>query len=89
MNLQMTYDLWHAAHASTEWRRIQPVEGRGKIPDFQDKEELARFWDTHDFTDYAGDTEECDDTFKRPYKARSNNRSNERSERPGQGITKD
>ena len=38
------------------------VKDMGKIPDFKDDEELAESWDTHDFTGYAGDTEECDDT---------------------------
>jgi predicted DNA binding CopG/RHH family protein len=28
-----------------------------KIPAFQNLEEAARFWDTHDFEDYADDTE--------------------------------
>ncbi len=37
-----------------------------KIPKFKSKEEMAQFWETNDFTDYADDTVECDDTFKRP-----------------------
>lgn len=33
-----------------------------KIPDFKNRQEMAKFWDTHDFTDYK-------DEFK-PVKAR-------------------
>lgn len=28
---------------------------RGKIPEFKSKEEEARFWDSHDFTDYPNE----------------------------------
>jgi len=28
LNLQRSYDLWHAAHNSKDWRRVKPV----KIP---------------------------------------------------------
>ena len=38
----------------------------GKIPKFKKKEDIAEFWDSHDFTDFVKDTEECDDTFVRP-----------------------
>jgi addiction module HigA family antidote len=27
LNLQGSYDLWHAAHESTEWQNVQPIEG--------------------------------------------------------------
>jgi hypothetical protein len=30
-----------------------PTEARGRIPAFNNVEEEAAFWDTHDFTDYA------------------------------------
>lgn len=26
-----------------------------KLPDFQSRQEMAEFWDTHDFTDYTGE----------------------------------
>jgi addiction module HigA family antidote len=26
LNLQRNYDLWHAAHDSKDWQRVQPVE---------------------------------------------------------------
>ncbi len=40
-----------------------------KIPKFKTEEETAVFWDTHDFTDYVGDTEPADDVvFERPKK---------------------
>jgi addiction module HigA family antidote len=25
LNLQKNYDLWHAAHDSTEWQRVRPI----------------------------------------------------------------
>ncbi len=35
--------------------RVGPPEQH--IPDFQSREELAEFWDTHSFTDYLEDLE--------------------------------
>ena len=32
-----------------------------KIPEFRTDEELAAFWDTHDFVDYMEDTEPAED----------------------------
>lgn len=32
-----------------------PTEAHGRIPAFQNIEEEAEFWDTHDFTDYLDD----------------------------------
>jgi hypothetical protein len=29
----------------------------GRLPDFQSREEVAKFWDTHSFTDFLGDLE--------------------------------
>ncbi len=37
-----------------------------KIPEFKTKEEERKFWASHSSADYWDDTEECDDTFKRP-----------------------
>lgn len=38
-----------------------------KIPKFKTEEEIAAFWDTHDFTNYVEDTEPADDvTFEHP-----------------------
>ena len=38
-----------------------------KIPKFKTDEEIASFWDTHDFTDFVGDTDPADDVvFERP-----------------------
>lgn len=31
-----------------------PTEPQGRVPAFQDIEEEAEFWDTHDFTDLGG-----------------------------------
>lgn len=40
-----------------------------KIPKFKSDEEIASFWDTHDFTDYLEDTEPAEDVvFERPKK---------------------
>ena len=40
-----------------------------KIPKFKTDEEIATFWDTHDFTDFVGDTDPADDViFERPTK---------------------
>lgn len=40
-----------------------------KIPKFKSKEEAARFWDTHSFEEYHGDTKEADIGFvKNPKK---------------------
>ena len=33
-----------------------PTEPHGRIPAFEDIEEEAEFWDTHDFTDYADES---------------------------------
>ena len=27
LNLQRAYDLWHAAHASEDWRQVQELTG--------------------------------------------------------------
>ena len=41
-----------------------------KIPKFKNDEEAARFWDTHSFEDYRGDTGEGEIRFvKNPKKA--------------------
>jgi len=34
-----------------------PTPARGSIPSFQNYEEEARFWDTHDFTDFTEETQ--------------------------------
>lgn len=40
-----------------------------KIPKFKSEEEAAKFWETHSFEDYAGDTEEAKIGFvKKPKK---------------------
>ncbi len=40
-----------------------------KIPKFKNQEEAARFWETHSFEEYAGDTKESEIGFvKRPKK---------------------
>ena len=40
-----------------------------KIPKFKTEEEIAAFWDTHDFLEYIEDTESADDVvFERPKK---------------------
>ena len=33
-----------------------PTEAHGSIPAFNSLEEEAEFWDTHDFTDFKGET---------------------------------
>ena len=33
-----------------------PTEAHGRIPAFTNVEEEAAFWDTHDFTDFAGES---------------------------------
>ena len=39
------------------------------IPKFKSDEEIAAFWDTHDFTDYIKNTEPAEDViFERPKK---------------------
>lgn len=41
-----------------------------KIPEFKSDEEAARFWETHSFEDYIGDTRPGEISFiKRPKKA--------------------
>lgn len=40
-----------------------------KIPKFKTTEEARAFWERHDFTDFAGDTEEAKIKFVRPQKA--------------------
>ena len=37
-----------------------------RIPNFKTDEEVAEFWETHDFTDYLDDTEEVDIKFVAP-----------------------
>ena len=45
------------------------MTSRKKIPRLKTDKEIAAFWDTHDFTDYVGDTEPADDVvFERPKK---------------------
>ena len=40
-----------------------------KIPEFKTEEEIAAFWDTHDFMDYIEESESIDDVvFERPKK---------------------
>jgi predicted DNA binding CopG/RHH family protein len=39
-----------------------------KIPHFKSDEEVAAFWDTHDFTNYIKDTEPVDVVFEKPKK---------------------
>ncbi len=41
-----------------------------RIPTFKSDQEEAEFWDTHDSTDYLGDTEPAESTFEdaRPQK---------------------
>jgi predicted DNA binding CopG/RHH family protein len=34
-----------------------------RIPTFKSEQEEAEFWDTHDSTDYLGDTETVESTF--------------------------
>jgi hypothetical protein len=34
-----------------------PTPAHGNIPSFQSYEEEARFWDTHDFTDFSKETQ--------------------------------
>lgn len=42
---------------------------RKRIPRFKTDEEIAAFWDVHDFTDYIEDTKPADNTmFVRPKK---------------------
>ena len=37
LNLQRNYDLWHAAHESSEWQKVQPISaGSPGEPDAQD-----------------------------------------------------
>jgi addiction module HigA family antidote len=31
LNLQKSYDLWHAAHDSKDWQRVQPVKTFDKV----------------------------------------------------------
>lgn len=38
-------------------RKGAGIPAEQHIPDFQSREELAEFWDTHSFTDYLGDLE--------------------------------
>lgn len=40
-----------------------------KIPSFKTTEEARIFWENHDFTDFAQDTEEAKIKFARPRKA--------------------
>jgi hypothetical protein len=35
----------------------KPTDTQRHLPDFQSREELARFWDTHSFVDYLSDLE--------------------------------
>jgi CopG antitoxin of type II toxin-antitoxin system len=35
----------------------KPTDTQCHLPDFQSREELAQFWDTHSFTDYLSDLE--------------------------------
>jgi hypothetical protein len=35
----------------------KPTDTQRHLPDFQSREELAQFWDTHSFTDYLNDLE--------------------------------
>lgn len=35
----------------------KPTDPQNHLPDFQSREELAQFWDTHSFTDYLSDLE--------------------------------
>lgn len=35
----------------------KPTDTQQHLPDFQNREELAQFWDTHNFTDYLSDLE--------------------------------
>lgn len=45
------------------------VSNMKKIPKFKSEEEAARFWETHSFEDYAGNTKEAQIGFvKRPKK---------------------
>lgn len=40
-----------------------------KIPKFKNEEEAAKFWETHSFEDYQGDTKDADIAFvKKPKK---------------------
>jgi hypothetical protein len=34
-----------------------PSDTSGRLPDFQSREEVAEFWDTHSFTDFLDDLE--------------------------------
>lgn len=40
-----------------------PTEAHGRIPAFQDIEEEAAFWDTHDFTDFTAESTPVRITF--------------------------
>lgn len=45
------------------------MKKRKRIPKFKTEEEIAAFWDAHDFTDYIEDTEPADDVvFVKPKK---------------------
>lgn len=43
---RLVWEPWNVAHIARHGVVKEP------LPDFQSREEMAKFWDTHDFTDY-------------------------------------
>ena len=49
-----------------------PTEAYGRIPAFQNIEEEAAFWDTHDFTDFLDQFEPVEVTFVKGFRSTFN-----------------